>query len=114
MALNYTVLAFFLLLGGIFLLAGLLLYKRPPKEINGLYGYRTRGSMRTPERWTFAQRYSGRLMLRYGAGMLLLGLPAALLPLREEWAILLGTGLLLLASAYLFVYTERALNERFD
>ncbi|MDA0356796.1 MAG: SdpI family protein, partial [Bacteroidetes bacterium] len=44
--------------GLIFMLAGFIMLKLPPKKINSLYGYRTRSSMKNQERWDFSQKYS--------------------------------------------------------
>ena len=40
---------------------GLFLWKCPPKNINGLIGYRTKRSMQNQESWDFAQRYAGKV-----------------------------------------------------
>jgi len=40
--------------------------KKPPKEINSLFGYRTARSMRSQEAWNFAHTYSGRFWYRAG------------------------------------------------
>lgn len=48
-----------------FLLAGLQLFKFPPKKINGLYGYRTRRSMKNQKNWDYAQRMGGKLMVKF-------------------------------------------------
>lgn len=40
--------------------------KKPPKEINSLFGYRTTRSMRSQETWDFAHAYSGRFWYRAG------------------------------------------------
>lgn len=53
-----------------FLLA-LVFRKYRPKNINGLYGYRTRRSMRSREAWDFAQDYSSALMVKLFAGFLM-------------------------------------------
>lgn len=58
-----------LLTGPIIVLAGWFLMTYPPKSINSLYGYRTKSSMRTQERWDFAQTYSGFWMMVWGAIM---------------------------------------------
>ena len=44
--------------GVIFIVAGWIMMKFPPKDINSLYGYRTKNSMKNKERWAFAQKYS--------------------------------------------------------
>ena len=46
------------LTGLIFFFAAIIMYYYPPKEINSLYGYRTSSSMKSEERWDFAQRFS--------------------------------------------------------
>ncbi|WP_340067170.1 SdpI family protein [Ascidiimonas aurantiaca] len=42
------------------LLFPLLLYYFPPKEINALYGYRTKRSSKNETNWRFAQRHFAR------------------------------------------------------
>ena len=39
---------------------GWLLFRRTPKEINYVYGYRTKRSMRNEETWKFANQYFGK------------------------------------------------------
>ena len=53
------------------LLFGVLLKKRPP-EPNGLFGYRTKRSMRNAQTWSFAQGCLARLWVPIGAVMLVL------------------------------------------
>lgn len=45
--------------------------KYRPKNINGLYGYRTGRSMRSQQAWDFAQDYSSALMVKLFAGFLM-------------------------------------------
>ncbi len=40
---------------------GWLLFKRTPKEINYVYGYRTKRSMMNEETWRFANQYFGKV-----------------------------------------------------
>lgn len=42
------------------------MYKNPPKEINGLVGYRTTMSKKNKDTWTFAHDYCGRLWIKLG------------------------------------------------
>lgn len=58
------------------LLAGRSMWKHCPKQINGLYGYRTKRSMKNMETWKFAHDYCGRLWWRLG---LITLVPTALL-----------------------------------
>lgn len=45
---------------------GLVFLKRPPRNINSLYGYRTRMSSKNQETWDFAHEYAGRVWLNTG------------------------------------------------
>ncbi len=47
----------------------------PPKEMNGIYGYRTKRSRQSKEAWEFAHIYCGKLWQT--AGMIMLPLSAA-------------------------------------
>lgn len=50
----------------IFLGIGLLWEKHPPKEINWVYGYRTRRSSASQQAWDFAHAYFAKLARRLG------------------------------------------------
>lgn len=45
---------------------GYLFIKKPPKKINGAYGYRTSMSIKNQELWDFAHQYFGKLWFRCG------------------------------------------------
>ena len=57
------------------ILGGRMMWKHPPKDINGMVGYRTRRSMKNKETWKFAQEYCGRLWWKTGW---LMSIPSAL------------------------------------
>ena len=59
--------------GLIFLLAGVIQQRFPPKKINHLYGYRTATSMKSQESWNFAQQYSAKKMMEMGTFITALG-----------------------------------------
>lgn len=59
----------------IMVIAGILMWKRCPKTINYLYGYRTERSMKNRDTWKFAHDHCGRLWLKIGLLMLI---PSAL------------------------------------
>ena len=52
--------------GVIFIVMGYFMSKNPPKEINGLYGYRTPRSMKNQSNWDYAQKLGGKFMLIFG------------------------------------------------
>ena len=62
------------LLGVIFLLAGLIQKRCPPKEINSLYGYRTTRSMKDQQHWDEGNKYSKQFMLNCGWVLLVAGI----------------------------------------
>jgi uncharacterized membrane protein len=45
-------------------------YKKAPKEINNVFGYRTRLSMKNRDTWEFAHHYCGKLWRKIGWIML--------------------------------------------
>lgn len=48
------------------IIIGRIMWKRPPKDINFLIGYRTSRSMKNMDTWVFAHNYSGKLWWRIG------------------------------------------------
>ena len=56
----------------IMLIAGRMMWKHCPQKVNGVYGYRTRRSMKNMDTWKFAHNYCGRLWYKIGCIMLLL------------------------------------------
>lgn len=42
---------------------GLIMWKRPPKSINKIFGYRTERSMKNTQTWNFAHNFCGKLWL---------------------------------------------------
>ena len=49
---------------------GVLYLKRPAKEINWMYGYRTQNAMKSQKNWDFAQKYFGKMCFRLGIGLM--------------------------------------------
>lgn len=108
-----------LLLPGVMVLFGQVFLRRPPQQINGVYGYRTRRSMASQATWDFAHRTCGRLWFAWG--LVLLPVSAALmLPVlgrAEDVVGLWGTVLVVLQLVFLFLtlgLTEGALKRHFD
>jgi uncharacterized membrane protein len=102
-----------LVCGIIFIIVGALMYVNPPKKINYLYGYRTGSSMKSQDRWDFAQKFSSLLMIKTGAVLTVVSLLAAFIPAAEAVKVIAGLVLLILSALYLFVTTEKALKKKF-
>lgn len=103
-----------ILIGSIFILTGTILLKFPPKEINLLYGYRTKRSMKSKDAWDFAQLFSAKKMIKGGFIFLLIGLISLFLELSQTLNIIIGMGFLLLTCIYLIYSTEKKLKQKFD
>ncbi|MGY0374597.1 SdpI family protein [Clostridium sp. JNZ J1-5] len=58
---------------------GIVFRKHGPKNINGIYGYRTSMSMKNKETWEFAHQYCGRLWIKLGLVMLIITIIASAL-----------------------------------
>lgn len=101
------------------ILIGRVFMKRPPKTINGLYGYRTTSSMKTKETWEFAHQYSGKIWYSSGWVLLIPSILGMLLVLNKDVDVI-GTvgGILCLVQcipmAGVIIPTERALQREFD
>lgn len=100
--------------GIVFIPAGIILYFFPPKKINYLYGYRTKSSMKSHERWTFAQKFAAIQMIKGGfflASMSLLGL---FFESSENANLIIGIILAFIPVIYVFKTTEKELKRRFN
>ncbi|HEX9026490.1 MAG TPA: SdpI family protein [Clostridium sp.] len=58
----------------IMLFFGVKFRNHSPKNINGIYGYRTSMSMKNDETWEFAHNYCGRLWIRLGFIILIISI----------------------------------------
>ena len=119
MAFGYIMLLVILIIPLLMVGFGLLLMKNPPKQINSVYGYRTRRSVRSQETWDFAHYYFGKLWLVCG----LVSIPISLVPIclvlgKSEQVIsvagLIVLGIQTLLLLVTILLTERALKKNFD
>lgn len=58
----------------IFLFAGIILFIFPPKNINPIYGYRTKASKKNISNWNKANKYSSKLLIIFGILLLVLSM----------------------------------------
>lgn len=73
-----------LLTPALMIVFGWVFLKRPPKDINGFYGYRTARSMKNKDTWAFAHKVCGKLWLRVGVVMAVLSVLAAAFFFRKD------------------------------
>ena len=67
---KFLMLLFNLLIPAVMIIAGRIMHKHCPKDINWIYGYRTARSMKNMDTWTFAHEYCGKLWWKIGWWML--------------------------------------------
>lgn len=99
--------------GIIFLIAGYIMRKFPPKNINSLYGYRTKSSMKSKEIWDFAQKYSSKEMMKSGIILVLLGLIGFVYQPTENTATIIGLGLVILIVVALIIRVEAGIKRKY-
>lgn len=102
-----------LLVGIIFLITAVLMYKFPPKDINHLYGYRTKRSMKSQPAWDFAQQYSTKKMILVSIGLIIFGILDILIIEDYTFTIIVGLSLTILGFIYILITTEKELKKRF-
>lgn len=102
-----------LLCGIIFILAGFVMFQFPPKKINLLYGYRTISSMKSQDRWDFAQKFSAKEMMKLGGLLTGCSLLVFVTEFNNSINLIIGLSLLILMVVILFVRVESAIKRKF-
>jgi uncharacterized membrane protein len=100
--------------GLIFIIAGFILYKYPPKKINSLYGYRTTSSMENQEKWNFAQNYSSKEIMKLGFLLLISSLLCLITNFDNLTNMFIGLGLIILIVIVLLLRVEKAIKIKFS
>ena len=77
--LNILMYALFFVMPITAFIAGYMSVNKPPKEINGVMGYRTKLSMASQEAWDYANRRMGEMFLKNSVYMLALGVVATVI-----------------------------------
>lgn len=115
----FFMLAMVLLTPVFMIVLGLKFMKKPPAEINGLFGYRSTRSMKSEEAWRFAHALCGKLWYRIGFALVPLSLAAMLLAYGapEKNVAIAGSAALIaqmIAMTGSILPVERALKKNFD
>ena len=103
-----------ILCGGIFLVTGFVLLQFPPKKINSLYGYRTARSMRSQEAWDFAQKFSAKLLMKYGVALMIVSLLSFFTDFSNDTNLIIGFVFLFAVVILLFFQVEKELKTFFS
>ena len=102
-----------ILVGIIFIIAALITLLFPPRKINSLYGYRTRRSMQSEDRWEFAQKYSSIKILIGGIVLTLFAYLGVLINLRDGIEVIIGILAAVISIGIPIYMTEKAIKNKF-
>jgi len=102
-----------LLTGIIFMFAGLIMMKYPPKKINDLYGYRMPSVMKSQERWDFAQKFSSVKSFQLGVVLFVFSFLNTLIGINQLQSCIIGIGVMILGCAYMVFVIEKAIKKNF-
>ena len=103
----------------VMLFFGVKLRNHSPKNINGIYGYRTSMSMKNKETWEFAHQYCGRLWMRLGFIILIISIIFSLIAFTCDYKVLgiIDSIIVAIQTIVLFVSifsVEKELKKNFD
>lgn len=115
---------FFLFLCALLIPAAMIFFgwvfmKKPPKDINSLFGYRTARSMKNRSTWIFAHQYAGRIWFRMGLLLLPLSALSMLFCIGGNADQISTVNIIITVAQIPFMvstifFTERALKRNFD
>lgn len=91
------------------LVASLILKFSSPENINKIYGYRTKRSMKNKKLWNFAQKYSSKLLMKMGILNILIGIVLMFITYSKEYYLFFELGWVVLSYLPAFILTERKL-----
>ena len=100
-----------LLIGLSMFIMGLITLRFPAKEINYLYGYRTKRSMKNQQAWDLAQKVSTHEMIRSGLIIIVFALSGVIYNASTLIDSIAGTALMLVMILLLFFRTESVLKQ---
>ncbi|MGE8205553.1 SdpI family protein [Heyndrickxia sp. NPDC080065] len=98
-----------LVIGIIFILSAVILEKYPPTDINAVFGYRTRRSMKNIDLWNAGNKYSAEIMKKNGYYVIVIGSVISLLfksPFTMFAIVVLMIGLII----YMIIKVEKKLK----
>jgi|SRR5690554_164524 len=87
----------------------------PPKEINKYYGYRTKTSMKTQERWDFSQKVGAQKMIKYSYYLSLSSFLGFLIKIEYVGLSISISVICIILWAFMLIYkTEMAIRRKFE
>lgn len=108
-----------MLLPAVMIYFGVRFVKKPPKDINMIYGFRTKRSMMNRDTWEFAHRYCGKIWRVIGVVLLTLSIVAMVLVMNKDiksvgiyGSMICGVQIVVVIIS--LIPTNRALKNNFD
>ena len=102
------------LCGIIFFIVSVIMYFYPPKKLNAWIGYRTAASLRSQERWDFAQKFSAMVRIKTSLILIAVSLTGYFFPEGDYIRNFGSLVLIILWVRYMMIVTDRELNRRFS
>jgi immunity protein, SdpI family len=102
-----------IIVGPVLTLAGFIVLYFPPKKINWLYGYRTFSSMKSQERWDFAQKYSARQLIKWSLILIAVAPSGLLFDFGRDLESVIAYLLIIVVAIIPIYRTEKALKREF-
>ena len=102
-----------LMFGIVFFLLGIIILKFPPKTINEMYGYRTKNSMSSTEKWNFSQRYSSILISKIGIFLICCSFLGIFFQTSGDLHFWVGIVSAVFTAVFLYYITEKKLKLEF-
>ncbi len=97
----------------IFIITGWVMLKFPPKSSNMNYGYRTKQSRSSVDKWNFSQPYSAIQFIKSGLIGCCLSMITLFFKVDEASGAAIGIGLVLMLTVYPIYKTEKVLKQKF-
>lgn len=100
--------------GFIFLVSSVVLYYFPPKKLNAWIGYRTAASLRSQERWDFAQKFSALARIKAALAIMIVSLTGYLFQEGSTFRLYGSILITICLIRYVAITTDRAIKKRFN
>lgn len=100
-----------LIVGPVFFILGYFMAKKPPKDINSLFAYKSKSATKSQERWDFAQSFAFRELMNLGFFLTLTCLIGRFIELDNQSQIIAGLALVIFTLVLLVFKTEKAIKD---
>lgn len=100
--------------GFMFTIASVVLYYYPPKKLNAWIGYRTAASVKSQDRWDFAQKFFAAARVEAGLVMMAVSFTGYFFPEGKTFRLCGSILITICLIRYVATTTDSALKKRFN